>query len=125
MANKRLFRVGDLVPVVTALALAGILLIAMLSSGVGAYVLVQTPSDEWTLPLSEDTEQVIVGRDGLSLTLTIRDGEVCVTRADCPDQVCVHTGAIGEGGHAIACLPAGIVLTVVSDKSDAPDAVAR
>lgn len=125
MAEKRLFRIGDMIPIVFAVALAGILLTVMLTNGSGAYVLVQTPSGEWILPLSEDAERVVVGQGGLSVTLTVKDGEVCVIRADCPDQVCVHTGAIGESGRAIACVPAGIVLTVVSQQGDAPDAVAR
>ncbi len=125
MADKRLFRLGDLIPAVGALVLAGILLTAMLSHGEGAYVLVQTPNGEWSWPLSEDTERVVVGQDGLSVTVEVLGGEVRVTRADCPDQVCVHTGAIDESGRAIACLPAGVVLTVVSDRQDAPDAVAR
>ena len=42
----------------------------------------------------------------------IRDGEVRMTEADCPDQICVHSVPItGEGG-SIVCLPNHIVLRV-------------
>lgn len=126
MTKNRRFRWGDGIPAVCCLVLAGALLIAQLSWSGADSVRVQTPSGEYTLPLSANTEQVFVGHDGLSVTVVVQDGAVRVTQADCDDQVCVHTGKIGRhNGRSIACLPAGIVVTVTSDKVDAPDAVAR
>ena len=43
----------------------------------------------------------------------IRDGSVRMTEADCPDQVCVHTAAVGRGGGSIVCLPNQVVLRIV------------
>lgn len=50
---------------------------------------------------------------GNTNTLEISDGKARMVRADCPDQVCVHTAAIGADypGH-IVCLPNGIVVSV-------------
>ena len=48
----------------------------------------------------------------------IRDGEVCMTEADCPDQICVHSVPITEKGGSIVCLPNHIVLRVI-DSDDA------
>ncbi len=126
MTKNRWFRWGDGIPVLCCLVLAGALLIAPFSRNGADSVRVQTPSGSVVLLLDKNTERVFVGHDGLSVTVVVQDGAVRVTQADCDDQVCVHTGAIGRhNGRSIACLPAGIVLTVTSDKGDAPDAVAR
>lgn len=42
----------------------------------------------------------------------IHAGEVHMTEADCPDQVCVHAAAITEEGGSIVCLPNHIVLRI-------------
>lgn len=126
MANKPLLSRLDWLPVLGCLALAGVLFVTQFTKGVGERIVVQTPQGEQILTLSEDAQRVFVGHDGLSVTVVVQDEKVRVVSADCHDQVCVHTGAIGAEGQTIACLPAGIVLTVegVAD-DDAPDAVVR
>ena len=57
------------------------------------------------LPLSEDAEIDVGGRN----TVTIRDGKVAVTHADCPDQICVKRGWC-SGGREIVCLPNRLVI---------------
>lgn len=50
----------------------------------------------------------------------IRDGEVSMTWADCPDQVCVETLAINRDGGTIVCLPNRVVLEI-TDAGDGLD----
>lgn len=64
------------------------------------------------LPLWEDTERVIGGKKGGYNRVKIADGRVSVTDADCPDQICVRTGAIDSQGQVIACLPHKLIITV-------------
>ena len=40
----------------------------------------------------------------------IRDGQVRMTKADCPDQLCIKQGAFGANGGMIVCLPNRIVI---------------
>lgn len=61
-----------------------------------------------TLPLSEDTRLEIVSEGGINV-VTVRDGKVAVTEADCPDQYCVNRGFC-SGGTQIVCLPNRLVL---------------
>ncbi len=42
----------------------------------------------------------------------ILDGKVRMTKADCPDQVCVHTAQISRDGMTIVCLPNRVVLEI-------------
>ena len=44
------------------------------------------------------------------------DGNVTMTYADCPDQICVHERAIDENGGNIGCLPNKVVLSIVNQK---------
>ena len=60
--------------------------------------------------LEEDRVVDIYG----SNTLTIENGQARMTHADCPDQVCVHTGAIdAQHGGVIVCLPNYVVIEVL------------
>ena len=61
-----------------------------------------------TYPLSEDRTIPIYETN----TCEIRDGEVRMTWADCPYQICVHSGPLTETGGSIICLPNHVVLKI-------------
>lgn len=44
--------------------------------------------------------------------LMIENGTVRMLEADCPDQTCVHTGAVGRQGQTIVCLPNRVVVEI-------------
>ena len=43
----------------------------------------------------------------------IRDGRIAFIKSDCPDQICVRAGFIGQAGQMAACLPNGLVLSLL------------
>lgn len=59
-------------------------------------------------------------------TYTLENGVVLVTEnhtvaflaADCPDRVCVRTGALSRAGEVAACVPTGTVVTVKGDAGE-------
>ena len=61
-----------------------------------------------TLDLHVDQELTVTTDRG-SNTVTIRDGAVAVTAADCPDHYCMHRGWC-TGGAEIVCLPNRLVI---------------
>lgn len=63
----------------------------------------------YTLPLSIDREVVIESSYGTN-TVTVKNGKVAVTAADCPDHYCMHRGYCDSGAQ-IVCLPNRLVLT--------------
>ena len=69
----------------------------------------------YTLDLSEDQEFTLQPLDGGYNTVTIRDGKIAVTAADCPDQYCVNRGFC-SGGVPIVCLPHGLVIEFLGDQ---------
>ena len=91
----------------------------------GGYVSVQMDGQTvMELPLSEDT-QVLLGEDGHTNTLVIRNGTAQVMEADCPDQICVRQGAVQYEGESIVCLPHKLVITVEGSASNDVDATVR
>ena len=66
-----------------------------------------------TLPLAVDT-QIVVETDRGSNTVTVRDGKVAVTAADCPDHYCVRQGFCNSGAQ-IVCLPHKLVITFLGE----------
>lgn len=66
-----------------------------------------------SVPLSENTEFTVTCADGYN-TVTVKDGAVMITSADCPDKVCVRTGAISGGAVPIVCLPHRLEIRIVN-----------
>lgn len=64
------------------------------------------------LDLSKDREFWVgdpeVGRN----LIRVEDGTVAVVQADCPNQICVHTGPISREGEVITCLPHGVMIYI-------------
>ena len=48
----------------------------------------------------------------------IKDGEVNMTRADCPDQLCIHQGPIHIQGETIVCLPNRVVVEITGNDAE-------
>lgn len=63
-------------------------------------------------PLDEPVEYTLSSPNGSSNTVTVRDGQVCVSHATCPDQVCVKQGWVDSAGIPIVCLPNGLVIEI-------------
>ena len=72
-------------------------------------------------PLNEDREISIEDKN----TVIIKDGQVFMAEADCPDKLCVNSKPISSRGQSIVCLPNRIVLKIIGEETrdDLPDAV--
>lgn len=66
-----------------------------------------------TLDLNKDTEITINGYNNGTNHLVIKDGEVSVDDASCPDAVCIHQGKIHKSGEMIVCLPNLMIAQIV------------
>ena len=78
------------------------------------------------IDLSRVTEAysfVVTWQDGGSNTVLVEPGRVCVSEADCPDQICVRQGWLTDQAQPVVCLPHRLMLRV-RDAAGA-DAVAK
>lgn len=77
------------------------------------------------LSTSEDRD-IVTEYQGRTNTVTIRDGEIYVSDAECFDRTCMRMGVLKSASLPIVCLPNHLVIEYVDDDStDAADAVTR
>ncbi len=63
-----------------------------------------------TVSLNIDQEFIVDGHN----TITVKDGAIAVTQADCPDGYCMKRGFC-SGGADIVCLPNRVVIHFVAE----------
>lgn len=107
-----------------------ILFLVLIVLGAGSFVLIKTnlkPGNEadvyidgslvQTIDMTKDDTYVFDTEKGTN-TVTVADGEICVTEADCPDKICVNMGWVSRSGETITCLPHKLVIEVHNDKKN-------
>ena len=98
----------------------------VVSAVIGLLFLLASPAPRYVTVRVNGTQvlRVPLDRDGVypigeTNTITVSDGEVRMTHADCPDQICVKTGSISRSGQSIVCAPYRVVVTVTGEDKDA------
>ena len=66
------------------------------------------------VPLSVDQEFTVDFPNGGTNTVTVKDGKIAVTHADCPDGYCMDRGFC-DSGTPIVCLPHKLVITFLDE----------
>lgn len=69
---------------------------------------------QYVLELSVDQEVTIRTELGTN-TITVKDGAIAVTAADCPDHYCMDRGYC-SGGAQIVCLPNRLVIKFLGEE---------
>ena len=65
--------------------------------------------------LSMDQEFTVTTETGTN-TITVRDGKIAVTEANCPDHYCMDRGFCNSGTQ-IVCLPNRLVITFLDEET--------
>ena len=65
-----------------------------------------------TYSLSEEKEIPVRVENGYNI-ISISDGVVRVTQADCPDLLCVKMHSISKENQVICCLPHRVVVRII------------
>ena len=63
--------------------------------------------------LSVDQEFTVVSETGYNV-ITVKDGKIAVTEANCPDHYCMRRGFCNSGSQ-IVCLPNRLVIRFVAE----------
>ena len=56
-------------------------------------------------PISADTTITVEDEKGNINIVVVKDGKAIIEKANCPDQICVHTRPAEKDGQSIICLP--------------------
>lgn len=65
--------------------------------------------------LHMDQEFTVPAPGGGSNTVTVRDGKIAVTQADCPDGYCMERGFCDSGAQ-IVCLPHRLIIRFLGEQ---------
>jgi hypothetical protein len=68
----------------------------------------------YTLDLHTDTQFTVQLGDGINI-ITVKDGKIAVTEANCPDGYCMKRGFC-NGGTDIVCLPNRLVISFLGEQ---------
>lgn len=92
-------------------SLFAILLFAVSANEASDTAVVTVNGKEYArLSLDKDTQYLIETERGSNL-LVVKDGEVYITEASCPDKVCIRSGKAKEY-EPIVCLPNSVVVSI-------------
>ncbi|NLX71576.1 MAG: NusG domain II-containing protein [Clostridiales bacterium] len=112
-------KIGDIFVYAFAVVLIIISLTGMYLMGLNndkrSVVIEVDKSDSYSIEIREGMEPVELRVDaggGRYNTVVITYEEVRIEEANCPDQLCVKTGAIRSPGQAIVCLPHKVTVTI-------------
>lgn len=117
MKYKVFFRADLMLYAMVALILCMSLLFKISGRSEGTYIVVCTPNGESRYMLSVDNT-VHIHANQIALTLTIENGSARISKANCNDQVCVHTGSICKQGESIVCLPAQVQIYIYGGETE-------
>ena len=67
----------------------------------------------YTVDLRVDQEKTVTTAFGTNV-ITVREGKIAVTQADCPDHYCMQRGFC-DGGAQIVCLPNRLVIKFLAE----------
>lgn len=116
----------DIIIIVTILIIAGVIFIFnIIKSNSGETVKVTVDGSLYKkYPLNKDGLYEIKTKNGTN-TIKIKNGMVSMEDATCKNQVCVNHKSISKDNESIICLPNKVVVTIVSDKENNIDDIAK
>lgn len=77
-----------------------------------------------TFDIGYDMTKVYETHFGIN-KIVIKDGEVYISDADCPDLICVHSKHVHKNGEGIVCLPNRFSVEIVGHEKGEVDAVSQ
>lgn len=108
---------------VLLVAIAASTLSVRFLAGEGSAVLIQQDgATVYTMDLREHRTVTLQGRLGPVVVETM-NGRVAVTRASCPNHICVRTGWRSRAGEVIVCVPNKIVVRITGQQEGGVRAV--
>ena len=112
-----------LIAALFVLALVCWLVLSAVKTG-GEYAVVTVDGEEVCRMALDTDETIEVGENGVYNVITVKDGEIYISDASCPDKLCIAQGHKSYGGETIVCLPNKLVVSVVGGGGGQTDAVA-
>lgn len=105
---------GDILILAAVLILAITFFLVTGRQQLGEYVHITANGKTTTYPLNKNRSVKFKrGKDGQN-TVIIKDMEVYMESASCPDKICVRHKAVSKNGESIICLPNEVFIEIES-----------
>ena len=119
-AKREFFKLGDLIVFASIVMLCVAILLFFSTKESTTVTVVQNGKQLYSFDLSdpalEGSQYLVSGK--YENTICIRKGQVLVSNATCPDQLCVHSIPLDKKGGVICCVPNGVIITVGENNAD-------
>ena len=121
-AHKNFIGRWDIILAVALLVIGGVFYLFIINSQTSAEALVTVSvSGKQTEALPLDTDgEYIFDNTHYPFTLEIKNGQVRLTEAQCPDKYCQHTGWIRLTKQVIVCMPNQVSITIENPREENP-----
>lgn len=112
--KEKIISAGDIVLLATVILLCVVVMVLLVTSREDGLEVEIVSDGEVvkTMELKKDAEYEVVTDRGTNLVV-IKDGQVTIKEADCPDKVCVNHKPVSMTGETIICLPHKLVIEIV------------
>ena len=95
--------------VVLCLILAGLAINYFMPAG---SAVITVDNKEYEIVSLDENKKITVENEYGKNVIIIKDGQVFMEGADCPDKTCVKQGKIMKTGQSIVCLPHRLTITI-------------
>lgn len=112
---------GDVLIIVLVLLLTGVFFALKLLQQPGAKVHITVNGKQTTYSLSEDHVVELNSINQGQNVVVIKNHEVYMESADCPDKICVRHKAVSKNGESIICLPNEVFVEIESSSKKETD----
>lgn len=104
------FKKGDIIVIISVIILIIIVSVLTFPKSSGKEVEISIDGKSHFYPLNKDTT---IETDGeFKNIVTIRNDEVWISNANCPDKLCKNTGKISKKGQSIICVPEKMIIRI-------------
>lgn len=107
-----------LIAILAAACIAGILLVHTHRQTGTLVQIIRDGQVEDTFPLSKSGEYRYETADGNYNIVVVKNGQVEVTEASCPDKICVRHGPTDQTADPIVCMPNRLVVQIITPDDD-------
>ncbi len=129
MEKRKLFGKGDLILILSVAAIAAIMFFLLrFDSGDSLKGEIIVDGEVYkTVELKEgQSERFVIDntKSGIKCEILAENGEIKFVSSQCHDKICIAAGALSHKGDTAACLPAGVLVRIVSGEASPVDVIA-
>ena len=75
--------------------------------------------------VDEPYELTVTGENNASNTIRVEPGRIAITKASCPDKICIQTGYISDSLKPITCLPNHLIIRIQTANENPIDGISN